>query len=80
MRRYASHYVYVSGRGYLKNHGVEVEAGHAVRIFPLEGEMADTEWLPGVLRVEEGKQVFHYFPFDFIALQPVAGTRRRQLP
>ena len=80
MRRYASHYIYVPGRGYLKNHAVEVEAGRMVRLIPLEGEMAATEWLPGVLRVEEDGQVFHYFPFNFSSLQPVAGTRRRQLP
>lgn len=78
MRRYASHYLYVPGLGYLKNRVVEVEEGHMVRHLPLEGEEAGTAWLPGVLRVEEGR-VFHYYPYDLNALQPVAGTRRRQL-
>ncbi len=80
MRRYASHYVHVPGRGYLRNHVVEVEVGRMLRVFPLEGEMADTQWLPGVLWVEEDGQVFHCYPFDFTSFQPVAGTRRRQLP
>lgn len=80
MRRYASHWLYVPGQGYLKNQVVEVEGGCLLRFFPLEGELANTEWLPGLLRVEEGGQVFHYHPFDFMAGQPVAGTRRRRLP
>lgn len=80
MRRYASHYLYVPGCGFLKNQVVEVEQGCMIRYLPLEGEMAGTEWLPGVLRIENGNLVFHYHPFDFNAMKPVSGTRRRQLP
>lgn len=79
LRRYAAHYIEVPGQGFLKNRVIEVEDGRMVRVFPLQGEPAGTEWLPGVIRVEEERQVFHYYPFNFDGLQPVAGTRRRQL-
>lgn len=79
MRRYSAHYIEVPGQGFLKKQVIEVEDGQMVRVFPLVGEPASTEWLPGVLRVEEGQRVFHYYPFDFKGLQPVAETQRRQL-
>lgn len=80
MTRYASHFVYVPGRGFLKRHGVELAGGKAVRIFALEeGETAHTQWLPGVLEIEEDQRVFHCYPFDFIAMRPVSGTQRKQL-
>lgn len=77
--RYASHYIYVPGRGFLKQQGVEVENGHVCCLFSLEGEMAHVEWLPGILAIEDDGQLFHYFPFDFTTMQPVFGTQRRQL-
>lgn len=79
MRRYASHYLYVPGCGYLKNQVVELEQGRIVRYRSFEDEEAGTEWLPGVLRVEDDGRVFHYYPFDFNVMMPVAETRRRQL-
>ncbi len=77
---YASHYVYVPGQGFLKQQVVEVDEGRVAGFFALEGERPSIEWLPGVLRIEEDGRLYHYFPFDFTAMQPVCGTRRKQLP
>lgn len=84
MKRYAAHYVFLPEAGYLRQHVVEVEDGYAVRVFPLEGEPEDVEWLPGVISLfpegsEGGLVPYLLYPFDFKAMQPVAGTRRRRL-
>ena len=49
MTCYASHYVYVPGRGFLKQWGVEVADGHVVRTFQLTEEREGVEWHPGVI-------------------------------
>lgn len=74
--RYAAHYVHVPGRGYVRLQGVEVEEGRVVRLFPLEGETSRTEWLPGVLTIDEEGRLYHEYPFDFTAMQPASGTLR----
>ena len=83
MKRYASHYLFLPERGYLKQHAIEVEAGRVVRIFPLSEEIEDTEWLPGVIVLHRESDAsltpFLLYPFDFTTMQPVAGTQRRQL-
>ncbi len=86
MKRYASHYLFVPGSGYLKQHVIEVEDGYVRRMFPLTEEIEDVEWLPGVIElqlelIQEEEQWVPYllFPFDFTSMQPVAGTQRKQL-
>lgn len=119
MKRYASHYLYLPEVGYLKQHAIEMEEGHVIRIFPLSEEIENTEWLPGVIVLlpesepitEDSwvsifdKQVspflssgeeecpkggvigesatplipYLFSPFDFTTMQPVSGTRHRQL-
>lgn len=84
MKRYAAHYVYLPDKGYLKQHVVEVEQGVVVKVFPLEGEMENVEWFPGVIILsaegEAGQYTASlYYPFDFIAMRPAAGTQRRLL-
>lgn len=50
MKRYASHFLFLPGYGYLKRYVVEMdEERHVTRIFPLTEEVEDTEWLPGVI-------------------------------
>lgn len=49
MKRYASHYLFFPGYGYLKQYVVEIEGGCVVRIFPLIDEVENAEWLPGVI-------------------------------
>ncbi len=50
MKRFASHYIWIPGRGYLKQHAVETDSsGRAVRLFPLTEEIESVEWLPGVI-------------------------------
>ena len=83
--RYAAHYLYTPSSGYLKRYGVEMEGERLVRIFPVDGEMERTEWLPGVIRLEwsaKGRrwEVWHDYPFNFAEMKPAAGTRRRRLP
>lgn len=81
-RRYASHFLFHPEKGWLKLYAVEVERGNAVRIFPLEGEAEDVEWLPGAIRLvrEDGVFASFYFPdFDFKAMQPFCETRHIRL-
>lgn len=91
IHRYASHYLWVPGEGYLRQQVVEVDGCHAVRHYPLPGEIEDVEWLPGVIVLlpaylpppfpSYARLVpCHLFPFDLTSLQPVAGTRHRLLP
>lgn len=83
MRRYASHYLMHPSAGLLKQQVVEVEQGVAVGHFPLQEEIEDVEWLPGVIALEadgEGHLLpFWMYPYDLIQMQPVGGTQRRQL-
>lgn len=84
-RRYAAHYLYHPGRGYLKQYVVEVEEGRVVRFFPLVEELEDVEWLPGLITLESGDAdgsliAYYDYPFDFTLMRPAAGTRRRPLP
>lgn len=117
IKRYASHYILIPDCGFLKQAVAETSAG-TIRLFPLEGETEDVEWLPGILvcageevssddlsdmcRKADGHvlpslpaswnhgnvlppatpssmQLYHFYPFDFTAMMPVAGTRRRRL-
>lgn len=85
MKRYASHYLFLPGQGYLKQEVIETEGGRMVRHFPLTGEVEDIEWHPGLITlVPEGAGgdfvPYLCFPYDFTKMKPVAGTRRRQLP
>lgn len=104
--RFAAHYVYLFGYGYLKSSVVELTDGRLTNIFLLTEEVEDTEWLPGVIAILESPEkfpenaistflssvpceflqggpnykVYHLYPFDFISMNSVAGTRRRLLP
>jgi len=49
MKRYAAHYLYLPGCGYLKAYVTKVEIGKVVELFPLTQEIENTEWLPGVI-------------------------------
>ena len=45
MKRYASHFLFLPGHGYLKQYVVEIGEGQCVsRIFPLTEEVENTEW------------------------------------
>ena len=49
MKRFAAHYLYLQGYGYLKQCAVEVDSDKVVSISPCMAEVENTEWLPGVL-------------------------------
>lgn len=81
-KRYAAHYLFDPRSGYQKLHGVEVENGYVVDTFPVDEERPGTQWLPGVIRLEQAHkewEAWHLYPFDFISMQPADGTRRRRL-
>ena len=123
MKRFAAHYLFLPGIGFIKQHVVEVEGGSAQVVFPLTEEIESVEWLPGVIALlstneiknigmiftnipmfesnlpyvsnqssqcffkvleeslQKSKTLYPYlfYPFDFISMQPVAGTRHRLL-
>ena len=49
IKRYASHFLFFPGYGYLKQYAIEMEEDRVKHIFPLTGEIEDTEWVPGVI-------------------------------
>lgn len=55
MKRYASHYLFLPGYGYLKQFSVETAGGRVMRMYPLPEEVEDTEWLPGVILLLNGE-------------------------
>lgn len=60
MKRYATHFLFLPGHGYLKQYVVETEEGCVVQMFPLTEEIENVEWLPGailLLNEEELKEV-----------------------
>ena len=82
MKRFASHYLFVPQKGFLKQYVVELEGEYVAQYFPLTEEIESVEWLPGIieLTVNENKfHAYHQYPFDFIAMHPVGETRRKQL-
>lgn len=114
MKRYASHYLYVPGIGFLKQYVVELHEGKVVNLFPLTEEIESVEWMPGVIVLSTEQDIdsnvkelnasgkcstllhsissmvetdilasrlipYLLYPFDFTVMQPVAGTRRKQL-
>lgn len=60
MKRYASHFLFLSEYGYYKQYVIETEEGCVVRMFPLTEEIENVEWLPGaiiLLNEEELKEL-----------------------
>lgn len=49
MKRYASHFLFLPGYGYLKQYVIETEEGCVTRAFPLTEEIENVEWLPGAI-------------------------------
>ena len=57
IKRFASHFIFLPGHGYLKQYVVGVEEGQVVSAFPLTEEIEGVEWFPGVIALlnnEEG--------------------------
>ena len=91
MKRYASPYLLLPEQSEcLKQQVVEVEEGIVIRFFPLTEELEDTEWLSGVIVLEQEDsaistigalryRAFHCPRFDITVQQPAAGTPRRRL-
>ncbi len=113
IKRFASHFIFLPGYGYLKQYVVGVEERRVVSAFPLTEEIEGVEWFPGVIALLDNKEdisegysgifqkssevlqelpevfcketfpsgisAYLFYPFDFITMQPVVGTRHRLL-
>ena len=76
MKRFASHYLLIPDIGFIKQQVVEInDEGIVQNIFPLTEEIESVEWMPGVIVLLP----YLFYPFDFISMQPVDGTRHRLL-
>ena len=51
MKRFAAHYLYLQGLGYLKQYAVEVDNDKVVSLSPCMAEMENTKKMPGVLKL-----------------------------
>ncbi|WP_291529243.1 hypothetical protein [Bacteroides sp. UBA939] len=49
MKRYASHFIFFPGYGYLRQYMIEAKDGYVTAISPLTEEIESVEWLPGVI-------------------------------
>ena len=49
IKRFASHFIFLPGHGYLKQYVVGVEEGQVVSAFSLTEEIEGVEWFPGVI-------------------------------
>lgn len=49
MKRFAAHYLFVPGSGFLKQYAIEIEGGYICHIFPFSEEIESVEWFPGVI-------------------------------
>ena len=49
IKRFASHFIFLPGHGYLKQYVVGVEEGQVLSAFPLTEEIEGVEWFPGVI-------------------------------
>ena len=49
MKRFAAHYLFVPGSGFLKQDAIEIEGGYICHIFPFSEEIESVEWFPGVI-------------------------------
>ena len=83
MKRYASHFLFLPGHGYLKQYVVEIGEGQCVsRIFPLTEDTCCNilTAIPPVIEEELPYLIpWLFFPFDFTTMQPGAGTQRKLL-
>ncbi len=49
IKRFASHFIFLPGHGYLKQYVVGVEEGQVLSAFPLTEEIEGVEWFPGII-------------------------------
>ena len=49
IKRFASHFIFLPGYGYLKQYVVGVEEGRVVSVFPLTEEIEGVEWFTRVI-------------------------------
>lgn len=79
MIRYAAHYLFLPGRGFLRHYVVQMREGRIEALFPLSRESENTEWHPGVIALVDGGVDVASLSFaakDVLADVPVAVLSR----
>ena len=56
IKRFASHFIFLPGYGYLNQYVVGAEEGRVVSAFPLTEEIEGVEWFPGVIALLDNKE------------------------
>ena len=71
MKRFAAHYLFVPGSGFLKQYAIEIEGGYICHIFPFSEEIESVEWFPGVILLtpQEESDINTLFNFTNIEKQ-----------
>ena len=73
MKRFAAHYLFVPGSGFLKQYAIEIEGGYICHIFPFCEEIESVEWFPGVILLtsQEESDINTLFNFTNIEKQSI---------
>ena len=73
MKRFAAHYLFVPGSGFLKQYAIEIEGGYICHIFPFSEEIESVEWFPGVILLtpQEESDINTLFNFTNIEKQSI---------
>ena len=73
MKRFAAHYLFVPGSGFLKQYAIEIEGGYICHIFPCSEEIESVEWFPGVILLtpQEESDINTLFNFTNIEKQSI---------
>jgi hypothetical protein len=57
MRRVAANRVYINNKEFYNNHIIELFDSYVVNHFPLQSELAMTEWLGGIIMLTNASEV-----------------------
>lgn len=74
MKRYASHYLYLPGHGFLWHYVVQMHRNRVEALFPMSDEIESTEWQPGVIVLvssEAGVPALSFNSKDILSEVPV---------
>lgn len=64
MKRYASHYLYLPGHGFLWHYVVQMHENRVEALFPMSDEIESTEWQPGVIVLVSSETAISALSFD----------------
>ena len=79
MKRYASHYLYLPGYGFLWHYVVQMHENCVEALFPMSDEIESTEWQPGVIALvplEADVSALSFNSKDILSEVPVEVDRK----